>query len=694
MNERTASRLAWSLWATTAGIFFVSFVIGAFGHHAAVSTSPTWARVAPTVTTVLWVFSFATVGALVASRRPSNPVGWLFAASGLCYALGAVAEFLKHLTPGIERWPLGWIWALGLFLTTTFGLLLFPTGTLLSRRWRPVSWAAGVGIFTFVLGSTFAPGVSSDTGKVNPLGVHGPLGSVFKVLPAGIVLAIVATLVAIVSVGIRFHRAETLEREQLKWLIFAGAMLILALIGQVIIGKTVANPDMATDLENSLISLAVALVPLAAGIAILKYRLYDIDVVINKALVYASLAAFITAVYVGIVVGIGTAIGRGDHPNLALSILATAVVAVAFQPVRERVQRFANRLVYGKRATPYETLSEFSRRMAGTYAADDVLPRMARILGEGTGAKEARVWLASPGGLVPAAVWPDSGANGSPARPDGADLLVPVTHQGDELGALSISKQAGERLTPAEEKLTTDLASQAGLVLRNVKLIEDLKASRVRLVQAQDSERRKIERNIHDGAQQQLVALNVKLGLARHLLADPDRITALHAELQTETNQALQDLRDLARGIYPPLLADQGLTAALESQARKSAIPVTVTSDTIGRYPQDVEAAVYFCTLEALQNVAKYAGATIATVTLSAADGHLTFTVTDDGAGFDTSTTSYGSGLQGMADRLSALGGQIEVRGTLGVGTTVAGSLPVANDRHHTVGGEPAEILA
>ncbi|HJP65486.1 MAG TPA: sensor histidine kinase, partial [Actinomycetota bacterium] len=348
-----------------------------------------------------------------------------------------------------------------------------------------------------------------------------------------------------------------------------------------------------------------------------------------------------------------------------------------FQPLRARVQRFANRLVYGKRATPYEVLSEFGHRMAATYAAEDVLPRMARILAEGTGAKEAKVWLGRAGQLKPAATWPDANGDGHATSAD-ADLIIPVSHQGDELGALSIVKAAGDRITPAEEKLTRDLAGQAGLVLRNVRLIEDLKASRVRLVQAQDEERRKIERNIHDGAQQQLVALNVKLGLTRTIAAsDSAKAEELLAQLQEDTNQALSDLRDLARGIYPPLLADQGLTTALESQARKSTIPVTVEAEAITRYPQDLEAAVYFCTLEALQNVAKYANAARATVSLSAADGYLAFTITDDGAGFDTTTTSYGTGLQGMADRLSALGGDMEIRSQPGHGTTIIGRVRV-----------------
>jgi signal transduction histidine kinase len=215
-------------------------------------------------------------------------------------------------------------------------------------------------------------------------------------------------------------------------------------------------------------------------------------------------------------------------------------------------------------------------------------------------------------------------------------------------------------------------------VLRNATLIEDLKASRQRLVAAQNEERRRIERNIHDGAQQQLVALAVKLKLADSLVGkDEERAHAMLADLQTDTGQALEDLRDLARGIYPPLLADKGLGAALESQARKSAVPVAVETDGIGRYPQEAEAAVYFSCLEALQNVAKYADASHATVRLAQANGILSFEVVDDGRGFDPAAASRGSGLQGIADRLAALGGKMEIRSASGDGTIVAGSLPV-----------------
>jgi len=227
------------------------------------------------------------------------------------------------------------------------------------------------------------------------------------------------------------------------------------------------------------------------------------------------------------------------------------------------------------------------------------------------------------------------------------------------------------------EKLLSDLAAQAGLVLRNARLIEEVRASRKRLVAAQDQERRRLERNLHDGAQQQLVALKVRLGLAMATVEkDPAGARSMLGDLEDAAQEALEELRDLARGIYPPLLADRGLPAALEAQARKSAVPVRVDPDGIGRYDQEAEAAVYFCCLEALQNVAKYAEASATSIRLWSEDGSLAFSVRDDGRGFDPEARRYGTGLQGMADRLAALGGSLEVSSAPGEGTTVSGRVP------------------
>jgi signal transduction histidine kinase len=267
-----------------------------------------------------------------------------------------------------------------------------------------------------------------------------------------------------------------------------------------------------------------------------------------------------------------------------------------------------------------------------------------------------------------------------------ATRTASVRHGDELLGALTVHKPRTEPMSAADDKLLQHLASQAGLVLRNVRLtdelkatIDDLLASRRRLVQAQDSERQRLERNLHDGAQQQLIALAMMLSLLEGAAEDPGEVRELTGQLRSGLRAALEDLRALARGIYPPLLADQGLAAALRAQATRVPLPVSIEADGIGRYPRDAEAAVYFCALEALQNVAKYARASRAAITLSCPDDcQLTFAITDDGTGFDTTTATPGTGLQGMADRLAALGGTLQLRSQPGAGTTVTGTLPVS----------------
>jgi signal transduction histidine kinase len=339
--------------------------------------------------------------------------------------------------------------------------------------------------------------------------------------------------------------------------------------------------------------------------------------------------------------------------------------------------------VYGRRATPYEVLADFSERVAETYAADDVLPRMAQVLGEGTGSEAATVWLLLSGVLRPAASWPTERSLRSVAveqdlLPALGEPAFEVRHRGELLGALSVSMPANDPMDATKERLARDLASQAGLVLRNVRLIEELRASRQRLVAAQDEERRKLERNLHDGAQQQLVALQVQLRLVeRQIGRDAQKELELVQGVQVAARAALEDLRDLARGIYPPLLADQGLVAALSAQASRSPVPVTVVGEGVGRYPRDVESAVYFCTLEALNNVAKYADATAVIVRVSDDDGFVRFRIDDDGRGFDPRLARHGTGVQGMVDRLDAVGGSLEISSEPGRGTSVEGVVPI-----------------
>jgi signal transduction histidine kinase len=501
------------------------------------------------------------------------------------------------------------------------------------------------------------------------------------------IVAILSVVTSAVAMFRRFRRASGEDRQRIAWLaygsIVVAVLFLTAAIGFFTVGAEDADPVMATVVLPSLIVLALLIIPLVTGIAMLRHRLFEVELVVSRTVVYGALAAFVTLVYVGIVVGVGALVG--SRGNLLLSILATAVIALAFQPMRSRARHFANRLVYGKRSSPYEAMSEFAERVAGTYSLDEVLPRMALIAAEGTGAEVVEVWVLVGEGFRREASWPEGHGGTGEAVGKFAiagDHVVEVSHRGEELGAIAVTMARNEALSPAGERLLSDLASQAGLVLRNVRLIEELRASRQRLVAAQDEERRRLERNIHDGAQQQLVALAVKLRLVETMTdRDPAKAKALAAQAKVESQDALQNLRDLARGIYPPLLADKGLAAALEAQARKAPFPVQVEPNGVGRYPAEAEATAYFCVLEALQNAAKYAEASSAVVRLGHEDAHLVFTVTDDGRGFDPATTPRGSGLQNMADRLEALGGRVEVDSAPGSGTTVTGRIPVGAER-------------
>jgi signal transduction histidine kinase len=663
---------------------------------------------------------FPALGLLIALRRPENPIGWLFLGFALWIQVQSFAgEYALRafvIAPGslpaaaFVAWFYPWVGQVVAGAILPLLVLLFPTGRPPSARWRPVLWlivieAALEGLVYMVRPIELMAGNEGIYHQFallpNPTGLTqlaGPIKLAESLFNITLVLLILTCSAGMLS---RFRRAGSEEREQLKWFLYVVALVCLDVLIAIPFGA-LTHSHWVGDIEWTLGAYAVAFgLPVAATIAILKYHLYDIDVVINKSVVFGAMAAFITAVYVAIVVGLGGLFGSGSRPNLALSIIATAIVAVAFQPVRERVQRLANRLVYGKRATPYDVLSQFSRRVADVYSSEDVLPRMARVLGEGTGASRADVWIRLGDSIAPAASWPsDDGP--APSRVAitgqllptiaGLSRMVPVRHQGQLLGALSINKRPGEALTPIEEKLLADLASQAGIVLQSVRLSAELqarlteisqqaielRASRQRIVAAQDAERRRLERNIHDGAQQNLVALTVKLRLAANLAKrDPERARVSIKLLESESEQALDTLRALARGIYPPLLRESGLATALRAEAEKMPLPATISADDVRRYPPEVEAAVYFVCLEALQNVSKHARASRVKIKIRSVARELLFEVTDDGAGFDVAKDAPGSGLRNMTDRIEGIGGRLEIRSTAHQGTTVSGTVSV-----------------
>jgi signal transduction histidine kinase len=696
MSPRTARTIARALWALTLAQVIAGVVLLAVNR----SIFPA-AGEAGVATALLTAMVYATVGGLIGSRVPRNPIGWLLSVIGVVFAFAVLSEqyALRGLVTAPGSLPaVHTVASLGnpapIFSVASLLLvvLLFPDGHPPSPRWRPVLWAAATvdigGTLGFVLEKANVTGLTNtlaDQGAAfhNTLGVFSTRGPMALVLAAVGALGLATALATIVGLFLRRRRASPELRQQLAWLGYVAVIAVVAFVAAMVGGN--GEGILSTALWAVLFGDIVLGIPVACGIAILRYRLYELDIVIKKTVVFGMLVALFTGVYLAVVIGIGAAIGH--RGSAVLTFVGAAIVAIAFQPLRTRARRLADRVVYGKRATPYEVLSVFSDRVATSYSTEEVLPRMAQILGEGLGARKAGVWLRVGSEVRLLATWPHVEGEATLVEPissveagalPGSDRTFSVRHHGELLGALTVAMPPADPITPSKEKLAGDLASQAGLVLRNVRLIEEVRASRQRLVAAQDQERRRIERNLHDGAQQQLVALAVKLGLARTVnQQDHGRANQMLEVLQSDVQAALENLRDLARGIYPPLLADQGLAAALSAQARKASLPVEVETDGVGRYAQETEAAVYFCCLEAMQNVAKYADATSVTVRLDASDGNLAFEVTDDGKGFDPERTPMGAGLQNMADRLAALGGTIEIRSHPGRGTTVSGRLPV-----------------
>jgi signal transduction histidine kinase len=702
MGGRTPRVLSWALWAAALGLVLASAFLTLL-----IGSKQRAAEFVATALLSVVAMVYVSVGGLIARSRPRNPIGWLLSLIGVVMGLTVFGD--RYGFHGLVASPgslpaVKVVASLGngglnfIVGTLLIVVLLFPDGRPLSRRWRPVVWVAVavdvVGTLGFQLYRSNVSGITNSFADhhvnfTNALGIYGPHGAPSVVLAVAGALGVLTGLAAVIGLFLRRRRGSPELRQQLAWLGYVGVIAAAAFVLAIPVGDSTGW--VGTVLWSLLFFDVLVGIPIACGVAVLRYHVYDLDVVVKKTVVFGALVALFTAVYAAVVIGIGAAIGH--RGNTALTFAGAALAAILFQPVRARVRRFADRLVYGERATPYELLSQLSERLAGAYSTDDVLPRMAEIVATGTGAETARVWLHVGDELRAAASWPlELEAVRTLPMDDGTlppslngEYAVEVRHQGNLLGALSVTMPASDPMNASKEKLIVDVASQAGLVLRNVRLteelrarIDELRASRQRLVAAQDEERRKLERNLHDGAQQQLVAISVKARLAEGLLRkDPEKAAAMLSELQGETSEALDTLRELARGIYPPLLADRGLAAALEGHARRSPVPVRVEAAGLSRYPQEIEAAVYFCCLEALQNTSKYANASSVKIRIGADDGALRFHVTDDGAGFDAEHTPLGSGLRNMGDRLSALGGRLEIRSSPGNGTTVMGELPL-----------------
>lgn len=644
---------------------------------------------------------FPLVGLLILMRQPRNRIGWLLQLIGFAWMLSGFLDWYvawglvvaPGSLPAAETVQIlaSASWVPPILLMGVYLILLFPDGHLPSPRWRVLSWGAAVLGTLLVAFIVLWPGPVADVRvplESNPLGVAAlePLTeSLFFVLLA---LLPICFLAAATSLVLRFRRATGVGRLQLKWLMTAGsAVAVVFGISVAASFTSVGRAPSGEDSELMLLAqnvsiMAFGLIPIAIGAAITRHQLYEIDVVISRALVVGALGLFITTLYVGIVVGVGALIGQ-TQPSVWLSVLATALVAVLFQPVRERVHRLANRLVYGSRATPYEVLSNFAASMAGRYTTRELLPRMAQTVSECLGGARVEVWLRTTEQMTRDVVWPETTQTdrvepvplvGEQVPALVADRVVPVRHGEELLGLLAVTKPPSEPVTPVEDEMLERVASQAGLVLRNRRLVDDLRSSRQRLVTSQDVERRRLERNLHDGAQQSLVSVALLLRMAAGQ-QDREVLSATVEEAAAQLQQAISELRELARGIHPAILTDRGLGPALTSLAERCPVPVLLDNRVHRRLPETVEGALYFAVAEALTNVARYAHAPEVRVSVTDEGTAVALEVVDDGVG--GADLAGGTGLLGLADRVAVVDGTFTVHSPPGQGTRVGVRVPV-----------------
>jgi signal transduction histidine kinase len=610
--------------------------------------------------------AFTAVGLYVVRMQPWQREGWLFVVTG---AVSAVMFFGRQyglhdpLLPG-ATW-IGWlgVWPLPLSIAITgWTLMAFPDGRLASRRWRiPLAAMLAVAAVMALL-SAMWPTEYDRIGLVAPHPLNLPGGETVAVawdyLQGSYLLFQLLWTAAVVA---RMRRAQGDEVRQLRWLVYAVVMAAVVLVaGLVVLGTAVPG------------ALTVPLIAVAAGVAILKYRLYDIDPLINKTILVGAMILVVTAGYVTIVVGVGSALPVTDG---WLSLVATAVVAVAFEPLRRRAQGLADRIVYGRRDTPYEALSRLTEQLGNT--PDDVLGGIAATVARGVGAGEVVIWVGEKD-LEVRAVWP-SGVELEATSPEELRppwVAAPVTYQGVTRGAITLRKDAGAALTSIEERLLRDLATQTGLIVAQLQQADDLRAAARRIVTAEDAARRRIERDLHDGAQHRLVTLGLELGALAEQSRGNDTVARGVKQARDRLMEATADLRELARGLHPIVLQQAGLDTAVRTLADRSAIPVRLRSTVHERLPSEVEATAYYVVSEALTNAARHSGADVVSIELDRVEQDLRVMVADDGRG--GAAPGEGTGIQGLADRVAALGGQLVLDSPAGAGTRVEAVLPCA----------------
>jgi signal transduction histidine kinase len=626
----------------------------------------------PRYDTLLYaVYSVTQVGAgaIVASRLPRNPIGWLLCGFGLWNALSADlaqgwalrADHAGWTGVAAGEWIAAPNWLFGA-LGLTLMFLLFPDGRLPGRRWRWAPSAAAAGL-ALALPAYQLTRVSDDafSSGGNPVVVAGLPGD--AMLDAGMVLLLGAMVAAALALVARFRGSRGVERQQLKWFAFAAAVAGVTLPVSAVLWYE-------TPVVRPFAALALTALPVAACIAMLRYRLYDIDVVVNRTLVYATLTVLLAATFAATALLLGTALGRGPAWTTAG---ATLVAAAAFSPLRARVQDAVDRRFNRARYDARRRMAHFLEDLRGGRAApEDVEPILRELL------TDPRLELLLH--LTDTDTYVDVRGEPVQAAPDDGRAAVPIERNGRPLAVVVYD----DALQAERPRLLRTLVADAGLAIEITRLrvelrqqLAEVQASRARIVAAANAERRRIERDLHDGAQQRLVSIGLALRHAQHQLTSstPGRAGETLDGAVAEIEVALEELRELARGL-PPAQLDAGLAPAFRELARRAPMPVD-TRVAPGRFAPGVEAAAYFIACEAVTNAVKHARATRIALSAGRENAHLVVRVADDGVG--GAAPVAGSGLSGLDDRVAALGGTLEIDSDPGAGTTLVAKLPCAS---------------
>ena len=621
------------------------------------------------------VLAAALIGVLVAVRRPGHPMGTLLCIYGLAsaaciatlaYARAAVVHFPGSLPFGAPAlWMTSWDYVPSGFLGALVLPLVFPDGRLLSRRWRPALWVAAAFALLASAGNAFAPESMGGLfgNRPDPYAVAGPLFGV--ILGLAYACGLAAAGAAATSVVVRWRRAGHLVRQQLKWFLATAPLMFAAIVSAQFFPDAIMQGLVIGAAATSLTAAAI-------GLAVLRYRLYEIDVLISRGVVYGLLSAALTGVYLAAAAAAGGLSGAGR--GLSVPVVATVIAAAVLLPVRGRLQRRVDQLFFGDRGAPYAAMARLVRRVEEATTAEPVLGSVVAAVAGSLRLPYAAVELRVGDGWVPSAAW--GGATAEVAT-------FPLIFQRETVGRLLVGQRAtGERLSQDDERLLANLARQVAPAAHAVALREALDASRAGQVSAREEERRRLRRDLHDGVGPTLAGLTLGLDTARVMSGGHPKLEDLLTKLKAESQRAVTDIRGIVYGLRPPALDELGLAGALREEAarlKRHAPELSLTLDIpaqgLDGLPAAVEVAAYRIIIEAVTNVLRHACARRCEISVKSGRD-LRLEIGDDGAGMPEGWRS-GVGITSMRERVAELGGELAVEPGHPSGTRVIACLPM-----------------